>query len=116
MDIESARHIALGLGPVTEDLFSEQWISFRIAGKWFMLMQLDAPEPRIAVKLPPETGTVLRDKYDGVKPAYHMNKQHWNDLYFDSDIPDDIICDLIKTAYDTVVSKLTKKARKDLGI
>lgn len=50
MKFDEARIFALSLSPsVTEDLFAEDWISFRIAGKWFMLMQLDTPEPRVAV-------------------------------------------------------------------
>ena len=82
MNIEEVRDFALSLSPeVTEELFAEQWISWRIGGKWFLLMQLDAPEPRVAVKLPPEIGAELRVQYDGVQPAYHMNKTHWNDLY-----------------------------------
>lgn len=83
MDIEEARLVALQHKGVTEELFAERWISFRIEGKWFMLIELDTPEPRIAVKLKPEHGQELREQYDGVKPAYHMNKKHWNDLYLD---------------------------------
>ena len=46
MDIEQIRKFALGLNAqVTKDLFCEDWITWRIAGKWFLLMQLDAPEP-----------------------------------------------------------------------
>ena len=55
MNIEEARIFALSLNSnVTEDLFADEWVSFRIGGKWFMLMQLDAPEPRVA-----ETSCVL---------------------------------------------------------
>lgn len=111
MDIENARLFALGLGQATEKLFAENWISFCIAGKWFMLIQLDAPEPRIAVKLPPDMGEQLREQYNGVKPAYHMNKRHWNDLYLNSDLTDDTVRELIRTAFETVVAKLPKKIR-----
>src|SRR5574344_890458 len=84
MDIEQAREFALSLNGVTEEMFGDdQWINFRIAGKWFMLIQLDAPEPRIAVKLEPEFGQQLREHYDGIRPAYHMNKQHWSDIYLE---------------------------------
>nr|MCR5043608.1 MmcQ/YjbR family DNA-binding protein [Bacteroidaceae bacterium] len=31
--------------------------------------------------LTPETAIELRERYDGVRPAYHMNKKHWSDLY-----------------------------------
>lgn len=114
MNIEDARLCALELNYVTEELFAEQWISFRIAGKWFMLIQLDAPESRIAVKLPPEMGMELRELYNGVQPAYHMNKRHWNDLYLNRDLPHNLICDLIRTAYDTVVARLPKNAREKI--
>ena len=98
MDIEQVRVFALGLHPdVTEQLFAEQWVSWRIAGKWFLLMQLDAPKPRVAVKLPPERGIELRERFSGVLPAYHMNKTHWNDLH------------LITESFNLVVTHLPKK-------
>ena len=65
MNLEDVREYALSLNnQVTEELFAEQWISWRIAGKWFLLMQLDAPEPRVAVKLPPDVGAALREQYE----------------------------------------------------
>ncbi len=39
MNIEQVREFALGINPqVTEELFAENWISWRIFGKWFLLM------------------------------------------------------------------------------
>ena len=109
MNIEDIRDFALSLNEqVTEELFAEEWISWRIAGKWFLLMQLDAPEPRVAVKLPVEKGAALREQYDGVRPAYHMNKQHWNDLYLNL-LDDDFVKEQIVASYNLMVSKLPKK-------
>ncbi len=114
MEFDEARAFALSLSPtVTEDLFAEDWISFRIAGKWFMLMQLDTPEPRVAVKLDPERGSDLRDHYDGIQPAYHMNKQHWNDIYL-NDVPTELVEELIREAYQLVRNKLPKKVKAEL--
>lgn len=108
MDIEEVREFALGLNEqVTEELFAEQWISWRIFGKWFLLMQLDAPEPRVAVKLPPEEGLELREQYDGVKPAYHMNKTHWNDLYLNQ-LDDALVRELITRSFRIVAGKRLK--------
>ena len=110
MNIEEVRNYALSLHEnVTEDLFAEQWISWRIAGKWFLLMQLDAPEPRVAVKLLPAVGVALREQYDGVRPAYHMNKTHWSDLYLNL-LDDDFIKAQIAASFQLVASKLPKKA------
>lgn len=108
MNIEDIRNYALSLPLVTEDLFAENWISFRIKGKWFMLMQLDAPEPRVAVKLPPEEGAALREQYPGVTAAYHMNKTHWNDLYLDK-LPEAFIKKQIMDSYELVASHLSKR-------
>ncbi|MBQ3700839.1 MAG: MmcQ/YjbR family DNA-binding protein [Prevotella sp.] len=109
MNIEDVREYALSLNEkVSEELFAEQWISWRIAGKWFLLMQLDAPEPRVAVKLLPEIGVALRERYDGVRPAYHMNKTHWSDLYLEL-LDDAFVKEQIMASYRLVVSKLPKK-------
>ena len=109
MNIEDVREYALSLNnQVTEELFAEQWISWRIAGKWFLLMQLDAPEPRVAVKLPPDVGAALRECYDGVRPAYHMNKTHWSDLYLDL-LDDCFVKEQISASYRLIICKFPKK-------
>ena len=108
MNIEQVRDFALSINPaVTEELFAENWISWRIFGKWFLLMQLDAPEPRVAVKLPPELSAELRVQYDGIRPAYHMNKVHWNDLYL-NELDDTLVQELITASYHLISSKLPK--------
>ena len=111
MNIEEVREFALGLNEaVTEDMFTENWISWRIFGKWFMLMQLDAPEPRVAVKLPPEVGLSLREQYGGVCPAFHMNKTHWSDLYLNQ-LEDGFVKEQIIASFNLVASRLPKKYR-----
>jgi predicted DNA-binding protein (MmcQ/YjbR family) len=110
-DIEEARAYALSLPGTTEDLFAGDWISFRVEGRWFMLMQLDAPQPRVAVKLPPDEGSALREQYDGVRPAYHMNKIHWNDLYLEQ-LDGALVARCIATSYHLTVEKLPKALRR----
>ncbi len=95
MKFDEARIFALSLSPsVTEDLFAEDWISFRIAGKWFMLMQLDTPEPRVAVKLVQNAVAICVTTTTG----FHMNKQHWDDIYL-NDVPTELVQTLIREAY-----------------
>lgn len=114
MNIEDVRQYALSLNErVTEDLFAEEWISWRIEGKWFLLMQLDAPEPRVAVKLQPDVAAELREKYEGVTPAYHMNKTHWSDLYLER-LDDNFVKNQILASYKLVVSKLPKRIKESL--
>lgn len=109
MNIEEVRDYALSMNEqVTERLFAGQWLSWRIGDKWFLLTELDVPEPWVCVKLEPEVGERLREQYEGVRPAYHMNKKHWSDLSLDL-LDDEFIKEQIKASYDLVVSKLPKK-------
>ncbi len=75
-----------------------------------MLMQLDAPQPRVAVKLPPDVAIELRERYDGIRPAYHMNKRHWSDLYLEL-LDEETVKQQIKASFDLVASKLPKSRR-----
>ena len=111
MNIEEVREYCLTLPYVTEDEFCPEVITFRIEGKWFMLLWLNAPEPRVAVKCDPTIAIELRESYRGIEPAYHMNKRMWNDLYMNRDLEDDDVKKWIKHSYDEVVKKLPKSVR-----
>lgn len=115
MDIEQVRDYCLSLPGVTEDLFAPEWLSFRIGGKWFVCIWLEAPEPTVAVKLPPSQGQELREQYRGIRPAYHLNKVHWNDLYIASGLNEQLIRQLIKTSYDLVSAKLPKAIKETIA-
>ena len=84
MNIEDVREYALTLKGDTEDMpYGPDWLVFRIGGKIFLHIWLESPEPTCAVKLLPEMGQQLRERYEGVCPAYHLNKAHWNDIYLE---------------------------------
>lgn len=111
MNIEEVRDYALSLPGVTEDqAYGEDWVLYRIERKIFLHIRLDSPEPTCAVKLPPEEGQMLREHTDGIRPAYHLNKTHWNDVYLDI-IDDDEVKRLINESYKLVLGKLPKKLR-----
>ena len=44
-----------------------------------------------------------------------MNKKHWISVYFNQDVPDKKIKELVKKSYDIVVKSLTKKERETLA-
>ena len=77
----------------------------------FLHIWLNAPEPTCAVKLPPEQGQTLRDHYDGIRPAYHLNKVHWNDVFLD-EIDCDMVKDLVRQSYLLILNKLPKRLRE----
>ncbi len=118
MNIEEARLYALSLPFATEDMpFGDDWVVFRIGGKVFMFIPLSATEPRIAVKMPPEYGMELRERYSAVQPAWHMNKKHWNDIYLTHNyLTDKQIKSWIKQSYAIVSDKLPRRVKAELKI
>ena len=94
--------------------YGPDWLIFRIGGKIFLHVWLESPEPTCAVKLPPEMGQQLRERYDGVRPAYHLNKTHWNDIYLEM-MDDVLVKQWISLSYQLVLSKLPKRIREVCG-
>ena len=43
-----------------------------------------------------------------------MNKQHWNSVKADGEVPDDILKDLLDKAYQIVLGSLSKKKQKEI--
>ena len=118
MDIEQVRDYTLSLLGVTEDQpFGDDVITYRIEGKIFLCLSLGGgqhdmrnSEPRLALKLTPERNEELREQYSSVTPAWHWNKKHWSDVYYEQ-LEDDLVKTIIKESYDLVVSKLPKSIR-----
>lgn len=113
MNIEEVREYCLSLPHVTEDLFHPEWLTFRIEGKWFVLIWLNAPQPTIEVKLPPQIGEELRERFEGINPGYHMNKKHWNDIWIESGFTEEQIKKWIKTSYDLVTAGSHKNKERE---
>ena len=118
MDIEMVRDYVLSLSGVTEDQpFGDDNITFRVEGKIFLCLWLGDNRRgvsdgalRFACKLLPERNEELRDMYEAVTPAFHWNKKHWSDIYFEQLSPD-LVAALIKESYELVVSNLPKAVR-----
>jgi cytoplasmic protein len=96
--------------PETEEAmpYGEDWVVFRVGGKIFLHIWLEAPIPTIAVKLLLERGEELREEYNAFSPAYHLNKKHWNDIFIEGAFPNEKIENWIKESYDLVKRKLPK--------
>ena len=64
----------------------------------------------INVKCEPDMVGLLTQTY-GFLPGYHMNKKYWISVYFNQDVPDNKIKELIKQSYDIVYQSLPKKEK-----
>ncbi len=68
-------------------------------------------DPRFALKLTPDRNEELREHYSAVTPAWHWNKKHWSDVYYER-LDEQLVTTWIKESYDLVVSKLSKTIRQ----
>ena len=120
MDVEQVREYTLSIFGVTEDQpFGDDVITYRIKGKIFLCLSLGGgqndmrnSEPRLALKLTQERNEELREQYSAVTPAWHWNKKHWSDVYYEH-LEENLVKTLIKESYDLVVSKLPKSIRQN---
>ena len=115
MNIEQVREYTLSLYGVTEDQpFGDDIITFRLEGKIFVCLWLGDDkdsEARLALKLSTERNEELRAQFPAVTPAYHWNKKHWSDVYYEH-LNDRQVEELIKESYQLVASKLPKAIRQ----
>jgi len=84
-------------------------------GKMFALTNIRAFE-RVSVKVEPEAGAELRERYAAVTAAYHMNKKHWITVYMDGSVPDRLLLEWTKNSYNLVVRGLTRRDKSALEL
>ena len=111
MDIETFRQYCLQLKGVEETLpFGPDTLVYKVMGKVFAITGLDAEEFEVNLKCDPERAIDLREEYPGlIIPGFHMNKKHWNTIYFDMGLSNDLLYDLINHSYQLVVEGLPRK-------
>lgn len=114
MDIVDLREYVLSL-PMVEECqpFGDDAVVYKVGGRMFMCCVLDFAE-RVAVKCQPDRAIVLRDRYlSAVTPAWHFNKRHWNDIYFEQ-LPREVVEREIRHSYLTVIREnVTPKALRE---
>ena len=116
MDTESFRSHCLSKKGVTEEFpFGENILVYKVMGKMFALADVQDLNS-VNLKVDPEIGIDLRERYTSVQEAYHMNKKHWITVMVDGKIPDRLIYQWIDNSYDLVKAGLSKKIRADLEL
>ncbi|MCF2443380.1 MmcQ/YjbR family DNA-binding protein [Dyadobacter sp. CY345] len=117
MNSEAFRTHCLSLNQANEKMpfdkskadYDKNLLVFSVFDKWFCFFNVDAFD-FCDIKCSPEESQQLQDQYEGVKPGYHMNKKHWISVYFNQDVPDSKILELVTKSYDLIVSGLTKSS------
>ncbi|MEO6696174.1 MAG: MmcQ/YjbR family DNA-binding protein [Ignavibacteria bacterium] len=115
MDLEQLQSYCLSKKHATEDYpFGEGTLAFRVKEKIFALTSVTGNPESVNLKCNPELAVDLRERYDDVKPGYHMNKKHWNTVVITGKIPDKEIENMIDHSYDLIFKSLSQKIRKEL--
>jgi len=88
---------------------------YKVMNKMFAFVSL-VPKDGVFVvnlKCDPGRSLALREQYDGVNPGHHPTTLLWNGVMLDSDVPDEVIAELITHSVDEVIKKLPKARQKE---
>ncbi len=107
MNIEDFRDFCLSFEEVHDAFpfakaaseYDRNLLVFYVGDKWFCFV--NAVEfDRCNVKCVPEEAVELKEQYEGIEAAYHMNKRHWIGIRFGSDVPDAVVRRLVRRSYE----------------
>jgi predicted DNA-binding protein (MmcQ/YjbR family) len=114
MNIEELFNYCLSVkGAEATTPFDEVTIVMKVMGKMFAMIPTDEERCSISLKCDPEEAIRLREQYESVEGAYHMNKTYWNRIWLDGDMGDDELKRLINHSVEEVIHKLPKKIQQD---
>jgi predicted DNA-binding protein (MmcQ/YjbR family) len=115
LNVEDFRHYCLTKPGTSEDLpFDDVTLTFKVGSKIFAITGLDNEVFEVNLKCDPDLAIQLREKYEGVRPGFHMNKKHWNTVNFESAISDTDLLKMVDHSYDLVFQGLPKKIRQEI--
>lgn len=87
---------------------------FKVGDKMFGLINIHEDRPSFNAKNYKGENVTLRNMFQEIIPGYHMNKVHWNTIYLDGNLTEDIIKTQIDISYEIVFNSLTKKKQKEI--
>ncbi|PQJ11319.1 MmcQ-like protein [Flavipsychrobacter stenotrophus] len=109
MNIEEIREYALAKPNTEEGMpFGNDTLVFKVNGKIFLLMGLDAQPLQFNVKCDPDRAVELREQHTSIIPGYHMNKKHWNSVIVDGSLTNKELKEQIDHSYSLVAPKKKK--------
>ena len=116
MDLAEFREYCLSKpGAREETPFGPDVLVFKVGEKMFALAPLDEVPTTVNLKCDPDLALDLRDRYEQVRPGYHMNKKHWNTVEIDGGIPAGELRKMIDHSYELVVKSLPQAAQPNQG-
>ena len=115
MSLEKIREYCLSLPHATEEVLWQKDLVFKIGGKMFAVIGLDAgPASQFSFKCTPEEFAELTE-LDGIIPAPYAARYHWVAVQKPGALNQAETKRLIKDSYEMVKGKLPKKTLAQLG-
>jgi len=95
--------------------FTQIWTVMRhkTNTKSFALIYERHDKLRINLKCDPIEAEFLRQAYKDVTPGWHMNKEHWNTITLDGDVPEDELKLMIERSYNLIKPKKRRPNNAD---
>lgn len=116
MNIEELREYCLSVKGASECLpFDDTTLVFKVMDKMFAYTGLVPKDGllKVDMKCNPDRSAQLRDQYEGITHGTHTHGLLWNSVYLDSDVPDELIRELIDHSVEEVISKLPRKRQEE---
>jgi predicted DNA-binding protein (MmcQ/YjbR family) len=111
LTFDQFRDYCLSKKGVTEETpFDADTLVFKVKGKIFAITNISTFDG-VNLKVVPEVGAELKERYGWVVPAYHMNKRHWVTVKMTGGVKDALLNEWIDVSYRLVVEKLPKSDR-----
>lgn len=115
MDLLVLRDLCLAFPEAFEDQpFGPDTLVFKVGGKLFALITLEALPPRLTLKCDSERAAELRDRYAAITTSPHFHKRHWNAVVLDGRVPTALVRSMVEDSYHLVVGGLRKADRERL--
>ena len=116
MDIEEFREYCLSIKGTTESLpfRGHNILVFKVMDKMFCYIPLEPKDGifKADLKCDSERSIELRDKYNGITQT-DFKTPLWNLVTLKSDVPNELIKELIRHSIDEVIKKLPKRKQEE---
>jgi len=117
MNIEELREHCLSIKGAHECFpFDDTVLVFKVMEKMFAYIGLEPKDNvlRVNLKCDPSRSEELRDQYAGVGTGVHAAKSLlWNAVELESDVPGELIRELVNHSAEEVIKKLPKKKQEE---
>jgi len=117
MNIEEFRNYCLSVKGATEScpFLDENILVFKVMDKMFAYINLKPKDGLFcaSMKCDPDKSKELRDNYTGIAHGAHTKSYTWNAVYIESDVPDELIRELVDHSVEEVIKKLSKMKQNE---